>query len=129
MVGRGGISGAAVPVSSSSFITWSGGLQAAWPGGVTPPLLRCRFGATDDPERGVRHSERSEESPSSQKRSFGVYAPQDDALSATDDPTHVNCLLKSTPSIFPRERRTRFCARIGRGSSSGRRNIIRISTF
>src|SRR5205085_4696534 len=49
--------------------------------------------------------------------------------SAIDDPTHVKSLLKSTPSILPRESRTRFCARIGRGSSSGRRNIIRISIF
>src|SRR5262249_12593580 len=49
--------------------------------------------------------------------------------SAIDDPTHVNCLLKSTPSIFPRERRTRFCASRGLGWSSGRRTIMRTSIF
>src|ERR1051326_2721641 len=48
---------------------------------------------------------------------------------ATDDPTHVKSLLKSTPNILPRERRTRFCARIGFGSPSGGGNTIRISTF
>jgi hypothetical protein len=48
---------------------------------------------------------------------------------ATDEPTQVKSLLKSTPSIFPRDRRTRFCARIGVASPSGRRNIIRISTL
>src|SRR2546428_567846 len=49
--------------------------------------------------------------------------------SARLDPTQVNSLLKSTPSILPRDKRTRFCARIGSRSSSGRRNIIRISIF
>src|SRR5262249_54594755 len=59
--------------------------------------------------------------------SLQLFDPHEDGESATDDPTHVNCLLKSTPSIFPRERRTRFWARIGRASASGRRNIMRIS--
>src|SRR5207244_10019854 len=54
---------------------------------------------------------------------------QDLGDSASDEPTHVNSLLKSTPSILPRDRRTRFCARIGSRSSSGRRNIMRISIF
>src|SRR5205823_1744749 len=38
--------------------------------------------------------------------------PHDVRESPTDEPTQVNSLLKSTPSIFPRERRIRFCARI-----------------
>src|SRR5439155_19213519 len=47
----------------------------------------------------------------------------------TEDPTHVNASLKSTPSIAPRESRQRFWASTGRGAPPGRRNIIRISTL
>src|ERR1039458_10603352 len=48
---------------------------------------------------------------------------------ATEDPTHVKSLLKSTPSILPRDSRHRLSPRVGASSASGRKNIILTSTF
>src|ERR1017187_4799135 len=48
---------------------------------------------------------------------------------ANQDPTHVNSLLKSTPSILPRDSRHRLSPSVGASSASGRKNIILTSTF
>ncbi len=48
---------------------------------------------------------------------------------ATEDPTHVKSLLKSTPSILPRDSRHRLSPSVGASSASGRKNIIRTSTL
>src|SRR5664280_802656 len=55
----------------------------------------------------------------------GVHA----GCSATEDPTHVKSLLKSTPSILPRDSRHRLSPSVGASSASGRKNIILTSTF
>src|SRR3954469_15073925 len=87
-----------------------------------PPEIAGLAAGGDDLEFFQRRARRDQ-----RRGSFN--SSHDSGESAIDDPTQVNCLLKSTPSILPRERRTRFCARIGFASSSGRRNIIRISIF
>src|SRR5438270_8271664 len=87
-----------------------------------PPEIAGLAAGGDDLQFLQRRTRRNQ-------RSGGFNSSHDSGESAIDDPTQVNCLLKSTPSILPRERRTRFCARIGFASSSGRRNIMRISIF
>src|ERR1019366_39380 len=49
-------------------------------------------------------------------------------LRATEEPTHEKSLLKSTPSILPRDRRHRLRESVGAASASGRKNIILTST-
>ena len=96
--------------------------------GLGPAQVRAdrRDEETGELQRDAREEEgRDEAAPAGVRVGGGAQA----GFRATEDPTQVKSLLKSTPSIFPRERRQRLSASVGAAAPSGRKNIILTSTL